>query len=127
VANGEREVIMAETPPPTPANPKPPYRAKPGEVIDPTKIDVYRGGSDLTVKPGETKVINGEVQPTHGLSLETDPSRLGWFGGARKVVSIPDDLQIVQRGKRDTHLELVAKELVSPERYQELVKQIVLE
>jgi hypothetical protein len=112
--------------PPTPTNPKPPYRAQPGEVIDPTKIDVYRGGSDLTVKPGETKVINGQVQPTHGLSLETDPTRLGRYGGARKVVSIPDELQIIQRGKRDTHFELVPKVPMSPERYQELVDQTVL-
>ncbi len=117
---------MADTPP-TSTTPKPPYRAKPGEVIDPTKIDVYRGGDDLTVKPGEIKVIDGQVQPTHGLSLDTDPSFLGRFGRVRKVLSIPDDLQIIQRGKRDTHLELVPKEPASPERYQELVHQMELE
>jgi hypothetical protein len=78
---------MADTPP-TSANSNPPCHGKPGEVIDPTKIDVYRGGTDLTVKPGETKVVIGLVQPTHGISLETDPALLGRFGRVRKVVSI---------------------------------------
>ena len=107
--------------------PKPPYRAKPGEVVDPTKVDVYRGGDSLTVKPGEVKVSGGKVQPTHGVSLETDPCGLDRFGGAKKVVSIPDELQIIQRGKRDTHLEIVPKQPMTPERFQELVNQIKLE
>src|SRR5437870_6430341 len=87
-----------------------PYRGKPGEVIDPTKVDVYRGGRSLEVKPGEIRVgKDGLAQPTHGLSLETDPSILSRFGSASKVKSIPDELQIIQRGKRDTHLEAVPK------------------
>ncbi len=100
------------------------YHGKPGEIIDPEKIDVYRGGSDFTVKPGDTKVVNGLVQPTHGLSLETDPAVLARFGGAKKIVSIPDDLQIIQRGKRDTHFEVVPKIPITPDEFQELVKKI---
>jgi hypothetical protein len=111
-----------------PADPKSgPYRGKSGEVIDPTKVNVYRGGSDLTVKPGETKVVGGQVQPTHGISLSTDPASLARFGGAKKVLSIPDELEIVQRGKRDTHFELVPRQPMTPERYQELVEQAELE
>jgi hypothetical protein len=86
-----------------------PYQGKPGEIIDPSTVEVYRGGDDFTVKPGDTKVINGTVQPTHGISLETDPAVLARFGGAKKIVSIPDELQIVQRGKRATHFEIVPK------------------
>ena len=105
-----------------------PYRGQPGEVIDPAKVDVYRGGRSLEVKPGEIKVgRDGLAQPTHGLSLDTDPSNLSRFGGASKVKSIPDELQIVQRGKRDTHFEAVPRVPMTPERYQELARQIELE
>jgi len=58
-----------------------PYRGKPGEIIDPTKVDLCRGGRSLEVKPGEIRVgRDGLVQPTHGLSFETDPARLERFG-----------------------------------------------
>src|SRR5262249_47307779 len=113
---------MGENPPEL-VNPESPYHARPGEVIDPTRVKVFRGGDDLEVKPGEIRVIDRQVQPTHGPSLETDPSRLGRFGGARRVISIADDLQVIQRGKRDTHCELVPKEPMPPDRYQELVKE----
>ena len=105
-----------------------PYRGKPGELIDPTQISVYRGGQSLEVNPGEVRVgKDGRVQPTHGISLETDPSNLARFGGASKVRSIPEDLRIIQRGKRDTHFEIVPKEPMTIGRFQELVRQIVLE
>ena len=106
-----------------------PYRAAAGEVIDPTKVDVFRGGMDMTIKPGDIKVdrLTGQVEPTHGLSLDTDPASLARFGGAYKVKSVPDELQIMQRGRRDTHFEIVPKHPMSPDNYQELVSQIVLE
>jgi hypothetical protein len=105
-----------------------PYQGKPGEVIDPTQVPVYRGGKSLQVKPGEIRVgKDGLVQTTHGISVETDSSALGRFGGAHKVKTIPDELQIIQRGKRDTHFEVVPKHPMTPERYQELADQIELE
>ncbi len=105
-----------------------PYRGKPGEVIDPAKVDVYRGGRSLEVKPGDVKVgRDGLVQPTHGLSFNTDPTGLGRHGGACRVRSIPDELQLVQRGTRDTHFEAMAKEPIPLKRYQELVRLIELE
>ena len=96
-------------------------------VIDPTEVDVYRGGNDWTVRPGDTKIIGGMVQPTHGVSVETDSELLARFGGAKKIVSIPDELQVIQRGKRATHFEVVPKTAVTPERFQELVNQIEIE
>jgi hypothetical protein len=105
-----------------------PYRGKAGEILDPTQVEVYRGGRSLQVKPGEIKVgKDGLAQPTHGISVETDPAGLGRFGGASRVKSIPDELQIVQRGTRDTHFEIVPKHPMTPERFQELVNQIELE
>jgi hypothetical protein len=41
-------------------------------------------------------------------------------------LSVPDELQIIQRGKRRIHFEIVAKTPMTPERYQELVRQVVL-
>ena len=105
-----------------------PYRGKPGEVFEPTKVNVYRGGESLEVKPGEVRLgKDGLVQPTHGISLETDPSSLARFGGASKVESIPEELQIIQRGKRETHFEVVPKQPMTTDRFQEFVRQIVLE
>jgi hypothetical protein len=107
---------------------KEPYRGASGEIIDPTTVDVYRGGSSFELKPGEIRVgKDGLVRPTHGPSLDTDPS----FGavasrGANKVKSIPDELQIIQRGGRATHFEVVPKEPMTPERFQELLRQIVV-
>jgi hypothetical protein len=50
------------------------YRAKPGEVIDATNADVYRGGRSLQVKPGDIKVGKDELlQTAHGISLDSDP------------------------------------------------------
>ncbi len=104
------------------------YRGKPGEIIDPTQVDVYRGGRTLQVRPGDIKLgKDGLVQTTHGVSLDTDPSRLAGFGGVSRVKSIPDELQIVHRGVRDTHFEVVPKRPMTPEHYEELVSQIVLE
>jgi hypothetical protein len=104
------------------------YRGKPGEVIDPTKVEVYRGGRSLQVKAGDIKVgKNGLVQTSHGISFDSDPSRLAGFGGASRVKSIPPELQIIQRGAHDTHFEAVPKQPMTPERYQDLARQIVLE
>jgi hypothetical protein len=120
--------VAPSTAPPAGSDAPPePYHGKPGEVIDPSKVNVYRGGSDLNDKPGETKVLNGQAQPTHGMSLETDPAGLVRFGGTKEVVSIPDEIQIIQRGKRDTHFEVVPKQPMTPERFQGIVKQIKLE
>jgi hypothetical protein len=80
------------------------------------------------VKPGDIKVgSDGLVQTTHGLSLDSDRARLAGFGGANRVESIPGELKIVQRGGRDTHFEVVPKQAMTPARYEELVRQIVLE
>jgi hypothetical protein len=87
-----------------------PYRGNAGEVVEPTKVSVYRGGDSLQVKPGEVRVrYDGLVQTTHRVSLETDASSLTRFGSVNRVKSIPDELQIIHRGKRDTHFEVVPK------------------
>jgi hypothetical protein len=104
------------------------FHGESGEIIDPALVSVYRGGRDLQVKPGDIKVgKDGLLQTTHGLSLDTDSARLAGFGGAYRVKSIPAELQIVQRGVRDTHFEVVPRQPMTPQRYEELVQQIILE
>jgi hypothetical protein len=88
----------------------------------------YRGGADITnVRPNvDVKVSNGLVQPTHGMSLENTPQGLDRFGGAYKVEMIPDELRIIQRGNRATHYEIVPKEPMPLEKFEELLKQVKL-
>lgn len=104
-----------------------PYHGKPGEIIDLARVDVFRGGSDVTVRPGEVKIgRDGLVQPIRGLSVDTDPANLVRFGSARRIVSIPDELQIIQRGLRATHFEVVPKQPMSLQDFQRFVNAIVL-
>ena len=105
-----------------------PYQGQPGEEIDPAKVDVYRGGSSLDAKPHEYKVdARGMVKATHGLSVETDSAALSRFGGSSRIVSAPASLQIIQRGARPTHFEIVPRQPMKPSEYQEALDQIVLE
>ena len=97
--------------------------------LDCTKTPVYRGGSDLTPKYhlGEVKIKNGKVQPIRGVSLELDPAEAAKHGAPHRVKSIPDELEIVQRGKRPSHHELRPRVEMPVERFEELLKQVVLE
>jgi hypothetical protein len=90
---------------------------------------VFRGGGDLTPKYylGEVKIKNGKVQPTRGVSLELDSADAARHGVPHRVKSIPGDLEIVQQGKRPGHHEIRPKVEMSVERFEELLKQVVLE
>jgi len=48
-------------------------------------------------------------------------------GRPHRVKSIPDELEIVQQGKRPGHHELRPKVAMPVERFEELLKQVVLE
>jgi hypothetical protein len=76
---------------------------------------------------GEVKIKNGKVQPIRGVSLELDPAEAAKHGAPHPVKSIPDELEIVQRGKRPSHPELRPKVEIPVERFEELLKQVVLE
>ena len=92
--------------------------------LNPSETPVFRGGSDMTIKPREVKLdANGKVLPWRGVSLDTDASSLARFGGGKQIKHLPDELQIVQRG-RATHYEIIPKEPMSLERFQELLNQI---
>ena len=96
--------------------------------LDYKNTPVYRGGNSLELD--DLKHIrldeNGLVKPTHGLSLDLDPDTLGNFGGAYRVIHIPDELQIIQRGKRLSHYEIVPVEPMTPENYIHLLSEVIL-
>jgi len=95
-------------------------------TVDPAKTPVYRGGTDMTIKPDEMRVgADGMVRPTHGPSVSTTPEGLEKFGGARQIESMPDGLQIIQRGRKPSHHEVVLARPMSPEEFQSLLTQIV--
>jgi len=102
------------------------YRGSAGEVLDPTKINVFRGGTNLTFKANEIAIdkATGLVKTTRGISLSTDAASLTKFGGAKQIASLPDGLQIIQRGQNLTHFEVVLKVPVKPEEYQALLDLI---
>lgn len=89
---------------------------------------VYRGGSDFTVRPNDVKIDpkTGNVQTRYGVSVNVDPDAVSQFGGSYKIESIPDGLQIIQRGSRPTHFEIVPAYEMPLEAFQELLNQIVV-
>jgi hypothetical protein len=76
---------------------------------------------------GEVKVKNGMVQPIRGISLELDSADAAKHDVPHQVKSIPDELEIVQLGKRAGHHELRPKVEMPVARFEELLKQVVLE
>jgi hypothetical protein len=69
----------------------------------------------------------GLVQPGKGVSVNTDQTGLGKFGGAYKVESVPPELEVIQRGTANpNHYEIAPRQAMTPERYQELLNQVKL-
>lgn len=72
----------------------------------------YRGGSNFEAKPNEVRIDpeTNYVKPTHGISIHQDADRVRSFGGAYKIVFLPDTLKCVQRGRDRGHYEIVPRE-----------------
>jgi hypothetical protein len=89
---------------------------------------LYRGGSDLTPRNFDIAVDKqtGLLKTTRGISLNADPSKLARFGGAYRVISIPDELKIEQIGSPG-HYEITPTYPMTMEKYRELLQQVVLE
>jgi len=91
-----------------------------GDVVDVTKeADFFRGAKpgntpDFTPRPNDFKVDNvtGTVKPTHGVSVFDNPNSISSNGFVPYKVdqsTIPDTLQIIQRGKDPAHFEITPK------------------
>ncbi len=59
-------------------------------------------------------------------TLDVGAAAMQRFGGAFRVESIPPELRIIQRGHRMGHFELVPRQPMTPERYQELADRVEL-
>ena len=93
-------------------------------VVDGKRVPVYRGGSDLTLKPNEYKVLSDGTK--RGLSTNIDPTQVEKFGGAYRVKRIPRGLKIVQQGKNLSHYEIIPDKALTIEQFQFLINKIVL-
>lgn len=49
----------------------------------------------------------GFVKPTNGIYVHLDANKVRRFGGAYKIIYLPDTLIIVQRGRDPQHFEIV--------------------
>ena len=88
---------------------------------------LYRGGSNITVREKiDVNIKDGMVQTNKGPSLNMDPEKIKQFGGAYRVESMPDELQVIQRGQDPGHYEIVPKSPMPLERFIELLQKVVL-
>jgi hypothetical protein len=93
--------------------------------LNPSETPVYRGGTSMTVKPGEIKTSSvGLVVPSRGVSVSTNPASVARFGGANQIKSMPEGLKIIQRGANQEHFEIVPSYPMTSERYQQLLNRI---
>jgi hypothetical protein len=101
----------------------------PTVAVGETEHNVFRGGGDFTVKDKDIKIDpqTGQVKTTHGISVHTDAEKMSKFNGAFKIVSLPDELRIIQRGKDMNHFEIVPKQQMSKEDFQKHLNQIKTE
>lgn len=86
----------------------------------------YRGGDSFKARELDVKMTEGQiVQPTRGVSLNTDKSQLSRFSKISQVDSIPDSLRIIQRGENPTHYEIIPKFSMTFEKFNEELSKII--
>jgi hypothetical protein len=105
-----------------------------------TKCILFRGGNDFTPKdPSGVGKTDGEyrtavntqgqvvVKMTHGVSLELNVNANSNIIalGAYKIISFPAGLQIIQRGIRLDHFEIVPLQEMSVVAYKSLLSKII--
>jgi hypothetical protein len=91
-------------------------------------VRFYRGGSSLQPRPGEVRIdpATGLLRATHGISVFDRPDNLDRFGGAYEVMTAPDTLRIIQRGRDPHHFEIVPAAPMLLAEYEFSLQQIVL-
>ncbi len=69
---------------------------------------------------------SGFVKPTNGISVHLDVDKVRRFGGAYKIIYLPDTLIIVQRGRDPQHYEIVPSQanLLNFEQFNEELRKI---
>ena len=102
------------------------HQLTPAQLAGVIDITAYRGGPNIEVRDIDVKIKDGMVQTTRGPSVNLDPTKVEKFGGAYRIESLPDELQLIQRGTNLSHYEIVPKNPMPLERFIELVKQVKL-
>jgi hypothetical protein len=81
-----------------------------------------------TISTPEFRIdAEGNVKPTRGVSVNTDPAAVERFGGAYEIKLLPPELQAVQQGANAGHFEIVPRQQMSLSRFVELLRSIVTE
>lgn len=78
----------------------------------------------MNVRGRDVEIIDDIVQPTRGISVNSNPNAVMNFGGAYKIGKLPNGLKIKYTG--GTHYEIIPKYAMSLEKYQSLLNQIPL-
>src|SRR5438105_4187402 len=88
----------------------------------------FRGGPSLKPRPHDVRIdrATGLVLPTHGVSVYDRPDGLASFGGAYRIVWLPGNLRIIQRGRDPHHFEMVAVRPMTPLEYETALNQVLL-
>lgn len=93
-----------------------------------TTVDYYRGGKSLTPKAHEIRIdpSTGLLRTTPGVSVFDRPDNLDRFGGAHRIIAVPNDLRIIQRGRDPHHFEIVPAGPMTIAEYELALSRIVL-
>ena len=75
---------------------------------------------------GDIKKNRNGGPPARGVSVNADSAAVEKFGGAYKVESVPEELEIIQRGGNPNHYEIAPRQPMTMEHYQELLSQVKL-
>ena len=87
--------------------------------------DFYRGGSDFTATGSDVRIgKDGLLKTTHGISINKSAAAISRFGVPHKITSIPNGLDIIQRGVNPMHYEIVPAFEMSMSQYHQLLSLI---
>ncbi len=87
-------------------------------------VDLYRGGNDMTARDIDVKIKDGMVQPTRGISVNSNINAVAKFGQPFKLGEIPNGLQVVLTS--GTHFEIIPAYAMPFNTYQNLLYGIPL-
>lgn len=78
-------------------------------------------------RPGEYKVKDGMVQPTHGVSVFDNPESCSCRGFEPHEIdsdTVPGKLKIIQRGKDQAHYEITPSAPITEGAYKDVLGKI---
>ncbi len=78
----------------------------------------------MKARPKDVEIENGMVQPTKGVSINSNISEAAKYGKPHLVGDLPDGLQIVHTA--GTHYEIAPRFAMTMESYQELLYTVPL-